>query len=76
VHKATDVNHLDLGLAVPFRVAIDIFGNEDYVSLGNVELLIQIDVGTASFYNQSQSGFAAVAVSAAEMVFVKYVSGR
>ena len=58
---------------MPFGIAINIFRNEHDVPFGHVDFFIQIDVGSAPFYDHADSGFPAAAVSAAEMIIIKYM---
>ena len=73
MHKAAEIDHLNVGIPPPLRVAIHVFGDKDHVSLGNLQLFTQINVGAASAQNHSQAGFAAVAVAAAKVIVLKRV---
>jgi hypothetical protein len=73
MQKAAQINNLDLGLAVPFGVAINILGDKDHVALAYAQALAEIYIRALPFENYSESRFSFVAVSAAEVVARKAV---
>jgi hypothetical protein len=73
MHKAAQIYDLDLRLTVPFRVAIDVFGDKDHVALAYLEPFAEIYVRSATLYNDSEPCFPSVAVSSTKMIFVKNV---
>jgi hypothetical protein len=48
MHKAAQIYDLDLRLTVPFRVAIDVFGDKDHVALAYLETFAEIYVRSAT----------------------------
>ena len=74
MHKAADVDHLYVGIAPPFGIAVDIFGDKDRVALCHRKLFIKIDIVSAALPYDADSGLSSVTVSSAEMVYLKDVT--
>jgi hypothetical protein len=71
VHKCAKIRHLYIGASLPFGIAKDVFGNENYVPFGDAQLFIEVYISSLALYYNAETGFSLIAVSSAEMIFFK-----
>ena len=54
VNKAAEIDHLYLGLAVPFGIAVNVFGDKNHVALADLQLFVEIYICPATLEDNSK----------------------
>ena len=71
VYEAADINDLDLRVAVPLGVAVDVFRDEYNISLVNCQLFVHVNISSMALDDEADAGLPMAAVSPAKVVAVK-----